>query len=610
MRFKVIKLIFIFVFGLITLRLGYWQLVQSDDLSARADKQRLQEKEVAGKRGEILFADGSTLASTQPTFLVFLQPQVIKSHKGIPQAMLKSYQEDFAKKVAQVFLEEDQKKKLFEPDPPEATQEAYKDEFKKKKEEEKKQELESLEKFIYGKLTSNLYWVSLGRIVSHDVKKRLEELNLIGLGFDPTTSRFYPEGSSSAHLLGFVASDAYGSQTGYFGLEGYYNGELRGKKGVLVQEKDALGLPILIGRYLENAPVNGKKLTTHIDRSVQNIIEQKLQIGQQKYKAKSASAVVLDTKTGAVLAMASYPSYDPGNTFAYPKENFKNPITADGYEPGSTFKVLIMAAAVNEKVVDPEMVCDNCSGPLSIGGYTIKTWNNKYQDRLTMTDAIINSDNTGMVFAGKKLGLDKIYQYIQNFGFGELTGVDLQDETAPPLRDKNDWKEIDLATASFGQGISVSAIQVARAVGAIANRGKLMEPHVVSQVESQNETYPIIPKVISNPISEETAKIITEMMVQAVDKGEAQIYKKRLGLSSFKIAGKTGTAQIPVEGHYDANKTIASFVGFAPADDPKFVMLVRYDQPTTSIYGAETAAPTFLEIAKELFLYYGISPSD
>ena len=223
-----------------------------------------------------------------------------------------------------------------------------------------------------------------------------------------------------------------------------------------------------------------------------------------------------------------------------------------------------------------------------------------------MTDVIIHSDNPGMVFVGRKLGVDKMYSYIQNFGFGNLTQIDLQDESSPDIRPKNDWKEIDLATASFGQGIAATPIQVVRAVATIANGGYLMEPHIVQSIQENDKTTIIKPKVVGHPINEETAKKVTQMMVEAVEKGEAKVF----AIKGFKIAGKTGTAQIPVAGHYDPNKTIASFVGFAPAEDPKFVMLVRYAEPSSSIFGAETAAPTFFAIAKELLMYYNVAPSE
>lgn len=583
MRFKVIQILYFSTIFLIILRLGFWQILKYDDLSAKAENQRLVSREISGTRGTIFFNDDSVLVSTQPTFLVFVQPKLIgKEEKTI-----------FSRKIAEVLLKEE-------------TENIAKALSVEKTKFSDTERLKEIEKMILDKINQDRYWVSLERKVGMDMKIKLEKLNLTGLGFEQSSKRFYPEGSSSAHLLGFVGSDIYGGETGYFGIEGFYNGELKGKKGTITEEKDALGLPILIGKFISNASENGKNLKLNIDRSIQHIVEAKLKIGIEKYGAKEGSVVIMDPKTGNILALASFPSYDPAKPNDSPKENFKNPVTSDGYEPGSTFKVLVMAAAIDANAVGEDTICDNCSGPVSIGGFDIRTWNNKYQPNLNMTDTIIHSDNTGMVFAAKKLGLENFYSYMKKFGLGVTTGVDLQDEQSPDLKGIKDWREIDLATASFGQGISVTAMQVIKAVSAIANGGKLMEPHIVSEIEKEGRVFKITPKVVGQPISEDSAKKVLDMMIRAVDEGEAKVFKPK----GFKIAGKTGTAQIPVAGHYDANKTIASFVGFAPADNPKFVMLVRYVEPSASIFGAETAAPTFFEIAKELFLYYGIVPAE
>lgn len=583
MRFTVIRFVYFLIIFLIILRLAFWQILSADDLTAMAEGQRLFKREVLGSRGKIFFSDGSVLASNEPAYLLFVQPQVIKKQ---PSPKDSSYLKSYSRKIALILADSDLASTLGE--------------------EERFNKIKALENDIFEKLNKNLYWVSLGKKVSVQVKKKLEELNLPGLGFDQETTRLYPEGSSSAHLLGFVASDVYGDDKGYFGLEGFYDGELKGKKGLLTLEKDALGLPILIGKFFSKEPREGKTLILSLDRTIQHLVEEKLTKGIEKYGAKGASALVMDPKTGNILAMAAFPNYDPNNPSKFEKEYFKNPLTVDGYEPGSTFKILVMAAAINEGVVEPDTVCDDCDGPIHLGGFSIRTWNNKYRPGSTMTEVIVHSDNTGMVFVARKLGIEKMYQYLSNFRIGSVTGIDLQDEQSPPLREEKDWSEIDLATASFGQGISVTATQIVRAVAAIANGGNLMEPHLVSIIKDDKKTYQVKPRVLANPITSETAKIIKEMMVKAVDEGEAKFAKPK----GFKIAGKTGTAQIPVAGHYDPNKTIASFVGFAPADDPKFVMLVRFDQPSTSPYGSETAAPTFFEIAKELFLYYGIPPTE
>lgn len=565
MRIKITRLLFLIFLSAISLRLFYWQVIKSDELSARAEGQHFQNIQVTAERGQIFFSDKFVLATTQPKFTIFAQPKSIKEEN----------KPKIATKLAQILSTSDEEK----------------DELRLK---------------FMQQLIQDLFWVSLAKNVDIETKKTIEALNFAGVGFDLTSSRFYPEGSSSAHLLGFVGSDAKGDKTGYFGLEGYYDGELKGLQGFVRHEKDALGLPILIGRFFSNRAEDGKDLNLYVDRTVQYIVEQSLKKGIEKYGAKSASVVVMDPKTGGILALASYPNYDPLNFADYPKEYYKNPVVADTYEPGSTFKVLTMAAAINENVVETDTKCDICAGPISMGGFVIKTWNNKYTPDTTMTEGIIHSDNTVMVFTAKKLGLDKFYSYIDNFGFGKPTNIDLQDESSPDLRSKNEWREIDLATASFGQGVAVTPIQMVRAVSAIANDGLLMEPHIVRSIEDSSGIFEIKPKMVREIVSKKAAKVVTEMMVKAVDEGEAKFAKPK----GFRIAGKTGTAQIPIAGHYDPNKTIASFVGFAPADNPKFVMLVRYDQPTSSVYGSETAAPTFFEIAKELFTYYKIAPTE
>jgi cell division protein FtsI/penicillin-binding protein 2 len=224
-----------------------------------------------------------------------------------------------------------------------------------------------------------------------------------------------------------------------------------------------------------------------------------------------------------------------------------------------------------------------------------------------MIDVIRRSDNMGMVFVAQKLGVYRMISYLTKFGIGQLTDIDLQGEVAPSLKPKGEWYKVDLATAGFGQGISLTPLELLSAFAAIANKGKRMQPLVVASVEMPDgKIIKIEPKVLSKPISEKTAKIMTEILVNAVNKGEAQWTR----LKGYRIAGKTGTASIPVEGHYDPDQTIASFIGFAPADDPKYVMLVILDKPTTSPYGSETAAPIFFDIAKDILSYYGIPPSE
>lgn len=556
-RYRAILLFFIFLFFLIISRLFYWQVVRAQELSALGKAQYDKQVTLTAQRGEIKTSDGYAIAANKLAYLVFANPKEIK---------------------------------------------------------EKEKEAEELEKLLDVKsatlsalLSKDKFWVPLKSQIENDVKQKIETKNIPGIGFQEQTLRLYPEASTAANLLGFVGKDDNGNDKGYFGLEGYYDRQLRGKDGLAIITKDARGKPILANMSDNTVKVDGRDLLLHIDRRIQFMLDEELKKGIEQYGASGGTAAIMDPKTGGIIAMSSFPTYDPREYQKYSDKLYSNPFISFAYEPGSTFKPLIMASAIDADLVKPDTQCSICAGPVEISGYEIKTWNDKYQANSTMTDVIIHSDNTGMVFTGRLLGLDRMLTYLDRFGIGSATGIDLQGEVYPSLRDRENWYEIDQATATFGQGLTITPIQLLSAFSAIANDGKRVEPHIVDKIETaEGNIIPISPKVLSNPISPKTAKVITEMMVKAVDAGEAKFAKPK----GYRIAGKTGTAQIPVAGHYDPNKTIASFIGFAPADDPKFLMLVVVDRPTTSIYGAETAAPIFFRVAKNILTYYNIPPTE
>lgn len=573
-RLNIFKfLIFIFALAIIV-RLFYWQFLST--YSGR--NVYSQENVIPPTRGEIYAADNFPLITNQEAFLIYAKPKELKED---PAAV--------AKKISPFLISEKY-----------ATSSAV---LSPEEQIQKDEEIKKIETDLAKKLSDkNLFWVQIARKIAKDAKLKIEDLKISGLGFEPDDKRFYPEGSMAAQLLGFVGSDKFGNDMGYFGLEGYYDKQIRGKPGRIGSEKDPFGFPILVGKYREVKPQKGASLYTTIDRVVQFIVEQKLAQAVERYGAKEGSVIIEDPKTGHILAMATYPNYNPAFFSEFDPKRYRNPVVADTYEPGSTFKLVTMSAALDLSVVGPETRCDVCSGPRQIGDYQISTWNKKYYPGSTMSEVIQHSDNVGMTFVSEKLGLDKFFSYIRKFGFGQKTGIDLQEETPAPLREKNSWYKIDLATASFGQGIAITPIQMLQAVGTVANGGKLISPKVVAKIVDSGQEELVKPDFEKQITSPKTAAQITEMMVNAVDRGEAQAFKPE----GYRIAGKTGTAQIPLAGHYDPNKTIASFVGFAPADDPKFVMLVRFTEPTSSPFGSETAAPTFFAIAKDLFTYYGI----
>lgn len=543
------------VYMLIVARLFYWQVIVSDPLRTAATAQYSLQLAIPATRGTIVASDGKALVMNQSAYLVYATPKNIHNITS------------FSSGISSILSLDD--------------------------------------KEVAADLsTPGRVWVPLVHKVDSTLVEKLKSLHLDGLGFEKEAKRYYPESSMAAQLVGFVGSDENGNDKGYFGLEGQYDRELRGKSGSLLMEKDVSGAQIFVGDAKRIEPEHGRNLLLWLDRTVQYSAEKRLLEGIQKYGAKEGSVVIMDPKTGGILAMASYPNYDPSRYSVFPKEYYKNPIVASSYEPGSTFKVLVMSAALDQKLVTPNMEVDE-SGPVQVGEYFIRTWNDKYHRTLSMTKVLEHSSNVGMVSVQKKLGKEKTLAAIRDFGFGQRTDIDLQDEASPELRQDKDWGPIDLATASFGQGIAVTPLQMVRAVGALANNGALMEPHVVKEItDNKGGTIAIKPKKIRQIIRPATSRIISEMMIAAVDNGEAKWAKPK----GYRIAGKTGTAQIPVAGHYDEKKTIASFVGFAPADDPKFVILVTLREPTSSPWGSETAAPLFFTIARDLFAYYGISP--
>lgn len=578
-RLKIIQGVIYFAAVAIVIRLFYWQFIAGVSSSHEAFSQEIK---IPATRGEILSSDGFPLVTNQEAFTLYVKPHEID--KNI---------EDVANKLAALLVSEKY-----------ATSSAK---LTNEEKEKKEQEIKIKEENIVEKISNKkLFWVQLAKKLTKNTKDKVEGFNINGLEFQEDSKRIYPEASMSAHLLGFVGSDEYGEDVGYFGLEGYYNNRLKGKDGRVGQLEDPFGIPILVGKYRPVEAKKGDTLKLALDRGIQFMVEDKLKKATEKYDAKQGTVIVVEPTTGHILAMASYPNYDPRIYGEFKEEIFKNPAVADTYEPGSTFKLITMAAALDLGVVEPNTRCDVCSGPRRISGYEISTWNKKYYPDSTMTEVIQHSDNVGMTFVSEKLGADNFKNYIDKFGFGRTTGIDLQEEAAGNIRSSDEWKEIDLATASFGQGIAVTPLQMIQAVQVIANDGRLIGPKIVEKISSRGEEQGVKSEKEKQVVSPKTAAQITEMMVNAVEQGEAKAFVPK----GYRIAGKTGTAQIPVAGHYDENKTIASFVGFAPADDPKFVMLVRFTEPSSSIFGSETAAPTFFDIAKELFNYWGISPNN
>ena len=581
-RFVFIQILFIVLAAALVGRLLYWQVVKHDSLVAKAAEQREITTIIEATRGKIFSSDGSLLVGNEPAFLLFANLNEFKESYFETDGI-----EKIAKEIAEALLPEILQNQKYP---------------KKLSEFEKESIFDEEEKRIIKKLKSeNLVWVPLAKKIPETTKNVIQKLEIKGLGFEELSKRYYPEGNLASQLLGFVGKNEDGLDTGYFGLEGYYNDQLSGKPGRLIQELDASGNPILTNDQDGSFPTDGFDLTTTIDRNVQYVVEEVLEEGVKKYGAKSGSVVILDPKTGGILSMANYPSYEPNRWQAFEEEDFQNQSISQVYEPGSTFKLVTVASALDAQVVKPDTICP-CKGPIKVSGYEIQTWNNKYNPNSSVVEILQHSDNVGAGFIGEKLGKDKFLEYINKFGLGNTLGTDLQGEEAGIIKERRNWSDVDLITASFGQGLSVTALQMTSALGVIANDGRLMKPYLVKKITTNDTEIEIKPEEIRRVLSTDTAKVMKELLLSAVEGGEA----KNLIPKGYRVAGKTGTAQVAVAGSYDPSKAVASFVGFGPVENPKFVAIVKYVNPTP-IYGAETAEPTFFEIVKKLYPYWGIT---
>jgi cell division protein FtsI/penicillin-binding protein 2 len=425
-------------------------------------------------------------------------------------------------------------------------------------------------------------------------------LDLSGLSLVPAPKRIYPTGSLLGHVLGIVNQEG----KGFFGIEGFYDEWLAGK-------------PITIERplippeaRLQPDPPAGVNLVLSIDVNIQQMVETTLEEAIETSQAESGQVIVMDPHTGEILAMVAYPTldptaYEPWLEKEQAKEAVISPAASGQYEPGSTFKVLVMAGALDAGVVQPNDVYID-TGQIEVGGNVIRNWDGNAWGPQTMTGCMEHSLNVCLAYVGSHdLGAGLLYGYLNAFGIGQLTGVDLAGEVPGNLRTprNEDWTESDLGTNSFGQGLSVTPIQLLAAVGAVANRGVMVQPHLVREVVGPQGVYWPKPTVLGKPIKPETADVLTEMLAQSVD-DEAST----ASVQGYRLAGKTGTAQIPGDFGYDPKWTIASFIGWGPLPDPQFVVYVRIDKPQNSPWGSVVAAPVFQNVVKRLVVMMNIPP--
>ncbi|TES96593.1 penicillin-binding protein 2 [Patescibacteria group bacterium] len=451
------------------------------------------------------------------------------------------------------------------------------------------------------------YYVPLKHKLTEKQSEKIQNLGIEGVMVTPESWRYYPEKKLASHILGYVDWDGKGR----YGLEGYFNGSLKGKPGFLEAEKDQGGQLISIGNLNLDPPKNGDDLILTIDRTVQYEIEKRLKEGVQKFGATGGSIVVMNPKSGAIIAMANYPNFNPNTYYKKKQEDywvFNNPAINDVYEPGSIFKPVIMASAINEDKVNPTTT-HKCSGYVRIGANIVRTSDLRGHGTEAMTQILENSCNVGMAFVTGKMGKGLTYDYLNRFGFNNDTGIRLHTENRGNIRNSDEWADIDLATSGFGQGLGVTSLQMVTSFSALANEGNLIQPYIVEEIiHSDGSKEKRKPKVVRQVVEKDVAQTISAMLVSAVENGVANPAK----LDGYYIAGKTGTAQVAAENGdgYDSNKRITSFIGYGPVDNPRFIILVKFDIPYGGdVWGVTTAVPVYKEVAKYLLNYYRVPPS-
>ena len=458
-------------------------------------------------------------------------------------------------------------------------------------------------------LQEDTAFVWLNRMMDADKSKAVQQVikdnNIAGLNFVEESKRYYPNGVLAAQVLGFVGTD----DKGLDGLEMVLDDELKGGVQQEIVATDNKGNAIFGSVLSKFLPDKGKSVTLTIDATIQFISERALDKAMIDTGAKHASVIVMDPKTGEILAMANRPSYDPNNYNQSGEEAFKNIAVTNLYEPGSTFKPIIASAALAAGKWKLDTVY-NDKGAFAANGHIIRNWNGEGYGPVRLLDILKYSLNTGMAEIGTLTGADILSKYVRDYGFGSETGIELPGEGAGILYNPDDMSKLDVATMSIGQGIAVTPLQMVRAFGALSNGGAMMKPHIIkSYSNSQGDvTSTTETSVVGQPVPAETAKTIVDILEKEVSEGGGT----KAMVEGYHFGGKTGTAQKldTKHGGYLDGQYIVSFIGFGPVEDPKFVVLVVIDDPQKgSLYGSQLAAPVFKDIVSQLVRYYQMSPS-
>ncbi len=537
-------------------RLIVLQVLDAPSLDEAAAKQRLRTIELPGERGRIFDRDGGDLALSVPARTIYAQPRLIRDPAGT------------ARKLAPL---------LGQP-----------------------------AKTILGRLRSGAAWTYLAREIPVANGQAVAKLDLPGIGVLTDTMRRYPSGQLASQVLGFVGTDG----SGLAGVEQRYDGLLAGHSGQMLLEQDPSGRPIPQGQRSVEPARPGSDLVLTIDQNIQYVAERALAAAVKQYQAKSGSVVVMAPRTGELLAVANVPTFDPNRFGTSSDEARKDRAVTNVYEPGSTNKVITAAAALDAGVVRPSTkVTVPPELPLCPGVHSFHDSHQHGTERLTFADVVAQSSNIGTIRVATKLGPERLAKAELDFGYGQRTGVDLPGETPGIVRPQSTWTCPDLGTNAIGQGVAVSVLQMARVYASVANGGLLVQPTLLrGTVDERGDYHATERPTPKRVLSVRTTQTLTSILEGVVREGGTGT---RAALDDWTVAGKTGTAQVPNPngGGYLPGAYVASFMGYAPAEDPRVVVAVVLDRPTKGIYGGTVAAPVFREVAGYALRHMEVPPS-
>lgn len=599
----------IFIIGLATIAKLYdLQILRHEHYEVLAARQQQGRSTLEPRRGRIFIQDSQEwdaraelfpLATNKQFATLYARPNTIKDPAAVAEKLFAALDQPKIESEVTAMLARD----------PEFASSS--EDFRQvKRELEVRQRKDKIMAEYLGLLSkSDDPYAPLAKHLEQEAADQIKEQGIEGIDYSLEEGRFYPERNAGAHLLGFVGYVGDRKQ-GRYGLEGFFDHELSGKAATIEVEKSGTGEALIGGQA--GLAQDGSDLVLTINRSIQFETCRLLAAAVKRHGADGGSVVILEPKTGAVIAMCAYPDYDPNDYRSTVNiEVFNNPVIFDQFEPGSTFKAITMAAALDEGKVGPNTTYTD-KGFLMIEGWPKPIKNSDYATKgghglTNMTTVLQESLNTGSIFAMEAIGAPSFVDHIKRFGFGEKTGIELETESPGNISNLTGRKirPINAATASFGQGITATPIQMAVAYAAIANGGLLMKPFLVKAVvPTQGEQQLTEPKVVRRVISERASSLLSGMLVNAVENGHAS----RAQVPGYYVAGKTGTAQVASKTAkgYEEGKTIQTFIGYAPASQPRFVMLTRLDDPKDSKFAESSAVPLFGEIASFVLNYYQV----